>query len=200
MRFYRHSLFALLFLACSVWAAEPVNPDTVQARIQAEQGKKQAFADALWRYLGAERGRKQRLDEAADRLYDLAFKEYSASDKLPDTASVGLPPWQEALSPLRTLGLSPAAANSLKALEQIMKEAALALSAIPAVAADATPLQRVERQRALMTAASALGTLKQRAWSLDGQLEEEARRAASGARLLGTQTLMLPAAPKGEKQ
>jgi hypothetical protein len=120
------------------------------------------------------------------------------AEKLPNAASLGLASWQEALAPLRKLDLPPAAAASLKALEQVLKEAARVLSVLPTVAAD-SPKQRIERQQALLAAASALGALKQQAVALDGQLQEEARRAASGAHLLATQGLMLPAANKGEK-
>lgn len=192
MRFCCYSLFALCLLTGKLWAAEPVRTDPVQA--QAEQTKKQSFADAIWRYLSASSARMRQLDEAVNRLYSLAFTE--STEQQANSTSLGLPVWQEALAPLRALNLTPATAISLKTLEQDIKEAARVLAAIPAVATDAPPERRIERQQALVAAASALGLLQQRAVSLDSQLEVEARRADSAAHLLGTQILMRPAPAK----
>lgn len=196
MRFCRCCLLVLFFLVPNVWAAEAAQADTAQSQMQAEQGKHQALADALWHYLGAEPARMRKIDEAAGRLYELAFKEGGTADKLPDATTIGLSAWQEALVPLHTLGLPPAAVSDLKALEQNMKAATRTLSAIPV--ADGSAKRRIERQQALMAAASALGVFGQQALRLDGQLQEEARRAAATASLLSTQMLMLPAVKKGE--
>lgn len=196
MRFYRCCLLVLFFLVPNVWAAVAAQTDTVQSQMQTEQGKHQALADALWHYLGAEPARMRKMNEAVDLLYELAFKEGGAAGKLPDATTIGLFAWQEALVPLRTLGLPPAVVSNLEALEQKMKAATRALSVIPV--ADDSAKRRIERQQALMAAASALSVFGQQALRLDGQLQEEARRAAATARLLSTQMLMLPAVKKGE--
>ena len=199
MKSYSQFLLAFILLAGNAFAASPAQTDTFRTQIQAEQDKKQAFAEVIWQYLKEEPARKRQLIDAANRFYGLAFMEDSASGKLPDTLSVGLIPWQKALAPLRVLGLPPAAETGMKVLEDTLKEAARAQSAVPTVRADAPTKRRLERQQALLAAASALLTVKQQAANLDIRLEEEARRAASGAHLLGAQSLMFPAAKEGEK-
>ena len=201
MKSHRKYLFATLLLFGSAFAAEPPQTDAAQlhARIQAEQGKRQALADALWRYLKSEPARKRQLDEAADRVYGLALRDGDSSDLPPATVSAALVQWQEALHPLRALELNPASATGLKTLDDALKAAVQLLSAVPAVTADTPPMRRVERQQALLAAASALLDLRQKAVLFDAQLDEAARRSAAGARLLADQVLMLPAPPKGEK-
>ncbi|MDO9053224.1 MAG: hypothetical protein Q7U37_04755 [Gallionella sp.] len=193
MKFCKQHLLVLLFLTNSLWAAEPVNTDAVQAQMLAAQGKQQAYADTIWHYLSAEHARKRQLDEAVDSLYKLAF--LATANQQPDVTTVGLPAWQEALVLLLRLDLPPAVLSNLKTLEQGMRAATRALSGIPA--SDGSSKRLVERQQALMAAASALSVLGQQASHLDGQLQSEARRAAAAANLLGSQMLMLPAVKKG---
>ncbi|MDD5296468.1 MAG: hypothetical protein PHU46_06100 [Rhodocyclaceae bacterium] len=206
-------LLASLLPVAPTLAAEPPQTSTARTQIQAEQGKKQALADVIWQYLKAEPARKRQLDDAADRLYGLALKEDGAADKLPDTLFVA--PWQEALAPLRNLALAAPAAKELKAMEDALKETVRLLSTVPSNAVAATAaaaavpaeraaverqaLRRLERKQALLAAAPGLLGLKQQAARLDEQLEAEARRFASGARLLADQALMQPTPGKGEK-
>jgi len=192
MKYSHLSLAALLFPACIALAAEPVHTENIQAQMQAEQSKTQAFTDALRRYLSDEPARMQQLDKAAESLYSLTFKQEGAFMQ-PDPASIGLSAWQKAIDPLRSLNLSRAAVTRIKALEQSLKNATRVLSAIPVVTANAPTARLAKRQQALMAAAVALGTLRQQALSLDDQVEDESRRAASAARVLRVQTLMLPA-------
>lgn len=200
MKTYRCPLLASFLLIGTALAAEPPRTDSARPRLEAEQAQKQALADALWPYLKAKPKRMRLLDAAVERLYGLALKESESSD-VPGSASVGVPQWQQALPPLRSLGLSPATAAGLKALEESLGEAARLLAAIPAVpAANASPMLRMERQQALLAAATSLLALKQKATFFDAQLDEEARRSASGAHLLAAQAFLLPAAPKGEKR
>jgi hypothetical protein len=194
MKFCGRSLLALLFLTSNLWAAEPVHRDSALAQMQAEQGKKQEHANSLWRYLSTEPARKRQLDEAVDSLYKHAFSETAGQQ--PDATTAGLPAWQEALVLLLKLDLPPAALTNLKTLEQSMKAAIRALSSIPV--SDGSGKRLVERQQALMAAASALASLGQQASHLDGQLQNEARRAAAAANLLDSQILMLPAVKKGD--
>ncbi|EAU54952.1 hypothetical protein [Mariprofundus ferrooxydans] len=193
MKYSHLSLVTLLFPACLALAAEPVHTENAQAQMQAEQSKKQAFADALRRYLSDEPARMQQLDKAIDSLYSLAFKQEGAFARQPDPAPAGLSAWQKAIDPLHSLNLPRATVTSIKALEQSMKTANHALSAIPVVAANASSVRLTKRQQALMAAADALGALRQQALRLDDQLEDEARRAASAARMLSVEALMLPA-------
>lgn len=194
MKFRKQYLLVLLFLTNSPWAAEPVTTGDVQAQLQAEQEKKQSFANALWHYLSAVPARQRQLVETVDRLYNLALTETTGHS--PDAASLGLHAWQEVFPPLRALGLTTTAVTRMDAVMQAMKESTDALSNIPAITADASAIRRVERQQALMAAASALGELQHRAVILNAQFAEEARRADAEARLLGAQTLMLQAPAK----
>lgn len=191
-----HCCLLLLFVMVpNAWAAEAAHADTVQSQMQAEQGKRQALADALWRYLGAEPARMRKLDDTTDRLYALAFNEPGNADKQPDATSAGLPAWQEAVALLHTLELPSAAVSDLRTLEQDMQAAIRALSAIPI--ANGSAKHRIERQQALMATASALAVLGQQAVRLDGQLQEQTRRAAAAAHLLGSQILLFPEVKKG---
>lgn len=194
MKFCGRSLLALLFLTSNLWAAEPVHTASALAQIQAEQAKKQEYAHSLWRYLSAEPARRRQLDEAVDSLYKHAFSETAGQH--PDATNTGLPAWQEALVLLPRLDLPPAALSNLKTLEEGLKAATRALSSIPV--SDGSGKRLVERQQALMTAASALSGLGQQASQLEGQLQNEARRAAAAANLLDSQILMLPAVKKGD--
>lgn len=194
MKFCKQHLLVLLFLTNSLWAAEPVNADAVQAQMLEAQGKQQAYADNIWHYLSAEAARKRQLNEAVDSLYKLAFS--ATATQQPDVTTVGLPAWQDALVLLLRLDLPPAVLSNLKTLEQGMRAATRALSGIPA--SEGSRKRLVERQQALMAAASALSGLGQQASHLDGQLQSEARRAAAAANLLGSQMLMLPAVKKGD--
>jgi len=193
MKFCGQSLLALLFLTSNLWAAEPVHRDSALAQMQAEQGEKQEHANSLWRYLSTEPARKRQLDEAVDSLYKHAFSETAGQQ--PDATTAGLPAWQEALVLLLRLDLPPAALSNLKALAQDIKAATRALSSIPV--SDGSGKRLVERQQALMAAASLLSGLGQRASHLDGQLQSEARRAAASANLLRSQMLLLPTVKKG---
>ncbi len=194
---------APLLLVGSALATEPAPSDAAQGRIQTEQKQKQALANALWRYLAGEAGRKRQLDEASNRLYDLALRDGTSADQ---PSTVLLTQWLETLAPLHPLAVPATAKISLLRLEASLKEAHRLLSTLPPAAVPGEPadmgkqaMRSLERRQALLNTATALLGLKQNAQNVDAQLDEEARRADSAAQVLSGQMLMLPATT-GEKK